>query len=333
MDKRGTPSFVWIYVLMLVLALVFLGVGIYLAAGGHGWAMLAAGAVSLIGVLIAWPLAWGLGTMMNATVDCQNEMLQLLKDRLEQVSIMLNLISEQQLLSDRAKAVAFREKDREAVRRAISEEINAGDWEAARLLANEMETQFGYRLEAERLREEIDSHFQEAIRKQIAEAAAVIDRHCRAEKWNEALRDAERLMRQFPKNEQVQRLPQEIEARRLSHKRQLLDNWQESVNRKDIDGSIEILKRLDLYLTPTEAEGMQESVRAVFRAKIDSLRTQFTSAVQEHRWVDALRTGEAIVRDFPNAKISQEVRDMLNTLRERAGVAEESRMAEAAGRK
>ena len=51
---------------------------------------------------------------------------------------------------------------------------------------------------------------------------------------------------------------EEIEARRQGHKKQLLDSWREAVNRKDVDGSIEILKKLDIYLTPVEAESMQE---------------------------------------------------------------------------
>ena len=38
--------------------------------------------------------------------------------------------------NDRAKAVAFRVKDREALKRAISEEMAKQDWEAALALAN-----------------------------------------------------------------------------------------------------------------------------------------------------------------------------------------------------
>ena len=50
--------------------------------------------------------------------------------------------------------------------------------------------------------------------------------------------------------------PREIENRRQTLKRQLLDSWKESVARNDIDGSIEILKRVDPYLTPAEAASM-----------------------------------------------------------------------------
>jgi hypothetical protein len=118
----------------------------------------------------------------------------------------------------------------------------------------------------------------------------------------------------------VRKLPQEIESRRQAFKKQLLDQWHESVHRRDIDGSIGILKKLDTYLSPAEAESMQESVRGVFKAKLDSMRVQFSTAVQDHHWAEAIRVGESIMRDFPNAKIAQEVREKMAALRERANV-------------
>ena len=85
-----------------------------------------------------------------------------------------------------------------------------------------------------------------------------------------------------------------------------------------MDGSIEILKQLDPYLTPQEAEQMQEPVRNVFKEKLNSLRTQFSLAVQDHKWAEAIRLGDIISRDFPNTKIAQEVREKMDALRQRA---------------
>src|SRR5690606_23562519 len=94
-------------------------------------------------------------TVREAQGETLAQINTMLTDRLEQTSIMLNLISEQQLLSDQAKRVAFREKDRDALRRAIQEEIARCDWEAASMLVNDIEEEFGYRQEALRFREEI----------------------------------------------------------------------------------------------------------------------------------------------------------------------------------
>src|SRR5205085_7870328 len=129
---------------------------------------------------------------------------------------------------------------------------NRGDWDASVRLVDEIEAAFGYKQEASRFREEIRARRQEQVRKQIQEVVEVIDRHTRSEQWNGALREAERLMGMFPDNEQVKNLPHEIDARRQAHKKQLLASWNEAVARHDVDGSIEILKQLDLYLTPAE---------------------------------------------------------------------------------
>ena len=98
----------------------------------------------------------------------------------------------------------------------------------------------------------------------------------------------------------------------------MLDSWNDAVTRHDVDGSIEILKQLDTYLTPKEAEGMQETARHIFREKLNTLGKQFATAVQEHRWAEAIRVGDAIVRDFPNTRIAQEVREKMDVLRKRA---------------
>ena len=241
-----------------------------------------------------------------------------LATQLRQATELLARISDQQLLSDRAKAVAFRDKDREALRRAIQEEINRGEWDASLRLVDEIESAFGYKAEAARFRDEIRARRQEVIRRQILEVTETIDRYTRTEQWNAALREAERLMAVYPDNDQVRGLPQEIDRRRQDHKRRLLESWQESLQRHDVDGSIEALKQLDSYLTPAEAAGMEDAVRGVFKEKREQLGRQFADAVHEHKWLESIRIGETIVREFPEARMAQEVKDKLPLLRQRA---------------
>ncbi len=318
MEKRHFPLFVW-YGVTSIFALIIFGIGIYLAAmPPHNWGMLSAGAASLVALGVTWPIARILSSAKVLDTAGTEELLQPLTDRIDQMSILLNLMSEQQLLSDRAKVVAFREKDREALRRAINEEMAKGDYEAAFALADDVERTFGYRAEAERLRNEIRNKRQEGVRKQINEVVAIIDRHTRIEQWNGAMREAERLMGMFPDNEQVKNLPHEIDARRQAHKKQLLQSWQEAVARHDVDGSIEILRQLDPYLTPAEAEGMQETARGVFKEKLNNLGAQFSNSIRDHKWLDAIKTGEQIMRDFPNSRASQEVKEKMDALRQRS---------------
>jgi hypothetical protein len=316
----------WVYWLALLLALAVIGLGSYAASRpGGSFILLGTGVGSLIAVLVTWPIASSLVNARRSSEAEQTLLCNTVTERLQQISTLLNLMSEQQLLSDRAKSVAFREKDREALRRAIREEMAAKDWDAALVLANEMATQFGYTQEAAALKAEINNNRNEVSRRQITDTISTIDQHTRFERWSQALREAERLMQIYPNDEQVKHLPQEIENRRQAHKRQLSESFKEAEARNDVDGSIEILKRLDNYLTPVEAESMQETVRHLFKEKLNNLKNEFSNAVQEKRWNEAIRIGETVTQDFPNSRIALEVRDMMDTLRQRA-----SRQAEVA---
>jgi hypothetical protein len=85
-----------------------------------------------------------------------------------------------------------------------------------------------------------------------------------------------------------------------------------------VDASIDILRQLDSYLTPAEAESMQDTARGVFKEKLNNLVAQFGAAIREHRWADAVRTGEQIQAEFPNARAAQEVGEKMDMLRQRA---------------
>jgi outer membrane protein assembly factor BamD (BamD/ComL family) len=60
----------------------------------------------------------------------------------------------------------------------------------------------------------------------------------------------------------------------------------------------------------------------VFKEKLVHLRDEFAQVVQEHKWAEAVRLGDIIVRDFPNTRIAQEVREKMEALRHRANETE-----------
>jgi outer membrane protein assembly factor BamD (BamD/ComL family) len=234
---------------------------------------------------------------------------------------MLNLISENQLLSEQAKTVAYREKDREALRRAIQEDLAKKDWEGALVLVDEMDQRFGYKQESERIRQEINQRFDEHIRRQVRQTRDVIDAYMQNQQWAAAHREADRLVTQFPTYEDVLKLKSSIEARRQSYKEQLVTNYHDLVAKKDLDGAIATVRQLDFYLTPEEGLTIQDSVRGIFREKQAQLRDTFTNQVHKGEWLAAYRTGEVIVRDWPNTQMAKEVRDKLESLKQRASEA------------
>lgn len=318
-DSEPTVSISWIYLIVSFAALAIFGVGLYLVlVSPHDWTLLAAGCLSLVAVGVTWPIAQAVVAAQSAQREGRQRAGQM-QQRMDQMAALMGRISESQLLSDRAKSVAFRDKDREAIRRAINEELAQGEWEAAYALADQFEKAFGSKNEADRFRAEINEKRTEGVKQQIAEAMVVIERHTKSEQWTAAVREAEKLMARYPDNPQARHLPTEIENRRQSFKKQLLHSWHEAVARHDVDGSIEILRQLDPYLTPAEAEAMQDTARGVFREKLSNLGADFTKAVLERRWAEAIKLGDQIQAEFPNSRIAHEVRDKMGTLRQRAG--------------
>lgn len=314
-------SSLWIigfgFVLVLAAALLIWGI-VVMAANPGDRLIFVLGCISVLMVLALWCLAGTLAAARQEIVVQVDNLLGPVNERLQHISVLLNQVSEQQLISERAKAIAFRHNEQDALRRAIQEEMAKKDWDAALILANDIESVFGYAQEADQFRAEIQAQRNAEVRRLVTDGTAVIDRYCKAEAWTQAMREADRLGKLFPFDEQAAHLAQEVEKRRQEFKQQLLRDWNDAVTRHDVDGSIDILKRLDLYLTPEEAAGMQETARQVFKDKLLMLGQQFTLAVKHHNWQDAIRLGETIASEFPNSRMAAEVRDKMGVLKQRA---------------
>ena len=314
-------------VLGLVIAVLLTLAGLAVALTRQDWTLLAAGGVGLAVVATLWQISANATRASRSIAVKTNAYTAQLGERVEQICVLLNTISDQQLLSDRAKSVAFREKDSEALRRAIREEIAKQNYEAAAVLVDDMEKTFGHAVEAEAFRGELQQRKDDRLRKQVGEAMNGVDRLVREERWPDAFREADRLRERFPDLDSVKLLPKEIELRRNARKKQLMADWTDAINRHDNDGAIEALKRLDPYLLPAEAEQMQETVRGVFKEKLAGLRTKFSLAVQDHRWAEAVRLGEQISNEFPNSRIATEVKQSMDALRKRSAEEPEAQPA------
>src|SRR5271170_654068 len=136
----GKPnSFLWLYLILAIAAILVAGLGWHMVSAGQaihsinesalGWGLMGAGAVLAAAMLVSLPLALNLEAARETDWDHQQQVFAKLNDRLEQICLLLNMVTENQLISDRTKALAFRDKDRDAVRRAVQEEISRQDWE------------------------------------------------------------------------------------------------------------------------------------------------------------------------------------------------------------
>jgi len=265
---------------------------------------------------------------VESNTNRSGEVLERLSRQLTQVEAELRNVRESILLSEDAKAIAFRDKDCQALRDAIEEELNRSNWEAATYLADQMERRFGYCQEADQLRERIHT-LQMAVRQEkLSGLLARIDELLSAHEWDEASRQIKSTASEFGDAEEVKQLWDRLEQARNEHKKWLLKQWDQAVQRNEVDRGIDILKDLEPYLTAREVEALEESARGVFRAKLHNLGVQFSLLVTEKLWDKALEVGEEIVKEFPNSRMATEIRERLDALRDRAQSLEDDQQGE-----
>lgn len=235
--------------------------------------------------------------------------------RLERVESLLENQSESSkklielaAMPDQVKSLIFRDREVEAFRENFNANLASRNYEAAMANVETMEKKFGRVDEAQKMRAEIDASKKATQEERIDKAVAKVKEIIEQREFQRAAREIEHLQKVFNNNPKVLALQKTIESEKTNQKRELLQEYGEAVRKNDIDRSIELLKQLDRFLTPQEASALQESARGVFKAKLHNLGVQFSIAITEGRWDEAKRAGEEIIREFPNTKMSQEVR-------------------------
>lgn len=323
----------WLQNLICVTAIVgsviLIGLGLlgWASSGdaASAWLIVAGGFVLFVTVMLMTftPIL----LKLESTAARQLNELRDLKEAVAQQRAALSSIAENTGISDAAKALTHREEELDALRAAIRGDLRGGKWEAALYLVDEIERRFGYKEEADCLREEVDDARNSAIQTKLHEAIEMIESHFQSHDWDRAQGEIDRLGRALPDNARVLALQDRVQTLKEEHKQELRLAWDEAVRRDDTDLAIDILKELDQYLSSVEARELHASARHVFKDKLLQIGIQFRFAVKEKRWHDALTVGLELVRDFPNARMANEVREALDTLRERARIAAEAQPA------
>ena len=235
---------------------------------------------------------------------------------LENISSDLVQINHSTRVSDAAKAIAFRDADIQTLREAVFDKLQQQDFNAAEEIINEIAKRPEYKELAEQLRIQTkryhDSTDQERLNQVIAHINKLLD-ECQ---WARASAQIEGLIKAHPDNEQAKAMRQVLLDKKQERKRVLLAAWDDAIQRQETDRSLDILKELDQYLTPNEGLALQEAARDVFRTKLHNLGVQFAISVTEKRWVNALEIGQNIITDFPNSKMSEEIRGKLDVLKQ-----------------
>lgn len=243
--------------------------------------------------------------------------------RLEEVTKVLSklgdslqVICRSTQLSETAKAIAFRDTERDSLQEAVSAKLNARDFEAAYQLIDEIDKRPEYQDLAESLRNQAHNHRNAVRQSRIEEIIGQIEALLEAYQWTKASVQIEGVIKAYPDSERARAMRQRLHQKREEHKKELLSAWDDAVQRQDTDKGLGILKELDHYLTPNEALALQEAAKDVYRTKLHNLGVKFSLAVSDKSWTDALQVGQQIITEFPNSKMSGEIKSKLDVLQQ-----------------
>ncbi len=233
---------------------------------------------------------------------------------LEKIHAGLTQINNSTRISETAKAIAFRDADRQSLREAVLEKLQQQDFDAAQQIIDEIARRPEYQELAEQLRTQVEEYHTATDQERINQATAHIQKLFNNCHWARASAQIEGLIKAHPDNEQIKSMRQILLDQKQERKKILLAAWDDAVRGQETDRSLNILKELDLYLTPNEGLALQEAARDVFRTKLHNLGVQFSIAVTEKQWTSALNIGQHIIKDFPNSKMSEEIHGKLDVL-------------------
>jgi len=235
---------------------------------------------------------------------------------LEKVSAGLAAINHSTRVSETAKAIAFRDVDRLSLKQAVYEKLQKQDFQAADELIEEIARRPEYSDLAEQLKEQAEKYRTATDQERLNQMLAHIDKLIDNCEWVRASAQVEELIKAYPESESARAMRRKLLDKKEERKRILLAAWDDAVQKKETDRSLEILKELDLYLTPNEALALQEAAKDAFRTKLHNLGMQFSIAVTEKQWSSALDVGQQIIEDFPNSRMAEEIRSKLDVLRQ-----------------
>ena len=240
------------------------------------------------------------------------------REDLRSTTAALRSLGEQAALSDDARRVLHRSRERTLLRRAIEEDIAAEDWDAALVLAGELADRFGYRQDAEDFRRRIDRSRRATLEHQLDNAMARLEDLVLHRQWDEGQREAARIFRAFPDSPRAQAAPERVRREVTRFKADLERQFLEAAEDERVDEAMDLLKRLDQHLSEDEAAPFREVARGVIGKARENLGAKFKLAVRDKRWIEAATHGERIIAEFPNSRMAVEVRELLDGIRERA---------------
>ena len=219
-------------------------------------------------------------------------------------------------LSDTVKEIVFHDTEQMELGEAVLVKIHQHDFDSAQAMIAAIEQNSRYSSLSARLKRMADKYRSATEDGRIQQIISHIETLFEQRRWTQAAAHISNLTTTFPHSEKAKTMPSRLREKKDLQKGELLNLWDQAVRDKNTDRSLEILKELDLYLTPAEALALQESASTVFKNKLHNLGVQFSVDVTEKKWVQALETGREIILCFPNSRMAVEIRGKLDILQD-----------------
>ncbi len=318
MDQDGILSHGWIAAIYGSAAALSVAVAMRgLMIQGDQWILM--GISGMLLTIVTLPICIGLRSRSTSTNTEQSMDSDRIRTQLKHLNETIELLNENLVLSDDARRVLNRRKERELLCKAIEEDIKLEDWDAGLVLVRELAERFGYREEAEGFRAKINAARSTTTHNQVHDAVAKLDAMVGAHQWNEAMNEAARISRVYHESSVVEGLRHRVESAKERYKHDIERRFLLAAQENRIDQAMELLKEMDHYLSEHEAEQFQEVARGVIGKARDNLGVQFKLAVHDKSWDQAAAAGQRIIEEFPNSRMAGEVRTMIDSIRQRAG--------------
>lgn len=320
-SSKSTPSLIKWYVLLVSLAVMAI---VLLALFSDTFITSQPGSMPqvvwlLIGIVIIIALITLLVKTISLADSIENNNIKLEKifEGLEKNCLVLAEIRQSVYLTEAAKNILYRETDARAIRQVIFDKLRKQDFDASQKLIDELDKIEQFKVLAVQMRDEVNKFLSAPDSEKEEQLITDIDKLLDEFQWAKASAQIEDLIKKYPTSEKAKMMSQKLADRKEMRKKTLLQLWDEAVKRQATDRSLEVLAELDQYLTPNEGLALQEAARDAFKNKLHSLGVRFAMAVSGKQWQKAVETGRQIVRDFPNSKMAEEIRERMTVLEQR----------------
>ncbi len=254
---------------------------------------------------------------INSSIDNNITRLETIMQSQEKAQAAMQTLEQNIHLGELAKKIAYPKANVRAIREKVFDMIQNHNFEIANAIIAELALKPEYKALAEQLSKQAKSFESASANERQKHLVANIEQLIDEYQWPKASIQIENLEKNFGFTEEAKQLRQKLIDKKNDRKKTLLGLWDEAVKRKATERSLEILKELDPYLTPSEGLALQEAARDAFRNKLHNLGVQFSIAISGKQWRKALDAGQQIMQEFPNSKMAQEIRDSLDVLTER----------------